>query len=84
MRAIILPTKQWRFTVSYEIIRFKDGYRWDGSEHFKGLPLSSGQDHARLLVETKLAQRVEIREAGSNKLLFQWPRALRAGSNSVN
>lgn len=62
--------------MEYEIIRFNKQHGWDGSETLKGFPLSMAQDQARQLVETGIAERVEVR--GPDKvLLFQWPRTLR-------
>jgi hypothetical protein len=60
-----------------EITRFVGG-RWDGTELWKGLPAEPVQQHAKLIVETGLADRVEVRDM-ADRLVFQWPRTLRKG-----
>ena len=65
--------------MDYQIIRFNNGYRWDGSETWKGHPLSAVQDHAREIVEMDLAERVEVRDE-NDVLVYQWPRTVKAAS----
>lgn len=48
--------------MDYQIIRFNNGHRWEGSETWKGHPLSAVQDHAREIIEMGLAERVEVRD----------------------
>ena len=62
--------------MDYQIIRFNNGHRWDGSETWKGHPLSAGQDHAREIIDMDLAERVEVRDE-NDVLVFQWPRTVK-------
>lgn len=65
--------------MDYQIIRFNNGHRWDGSETWKGHPLSAVQDHAREIVDTGLAERIEVRDQNDG-LVFQWPRTVRSAA----
>ena len=67
--------------LDYKIIRFDNGHRNAGSEEWKNFPLSAVQDKARLLVDTGLAERVEVRDA-SDTLVFQFPRTLKPAPKS--
>ena len=68
--------------MDYQIIRFNNGHRWDGSETWKGHPLSAVQDHARDIIDMNLAGRVEVRDE-SGALVFQWPRTMKAAPQSA-
>ncbi|WP_313392060.1 hypothetical protein [Sphingobium yanoikuyae] len=63
--------------MAYDIIRFNNGHRWDGSEHVTNTPLSECQEQARAIYDAGLAERVEVR-GPEDVLLFQWPRAVSA------
>jgi hypothetical protein len=63
--------------MDYQIIRFNNGHRWDGSETWKGHSLSAVQDHAREIIEMGLAERVEVRD-DNDVLVYQWPRTMKA------
>ncbi|NWK97936.1 hypothetical protein DM806_20190 [Sphingobium lactosutens] len=65
--------------MEYEIIRFINGKRRDGSEKLKGFPLADAQGQAKQLVETGVAERVEVR-GPEDVLLFQWPRTMSVAS----
>ena len=62
--------------MDYQIIRFNNGHRWDGSETWKGHLLSAVQDHAREIIDMDLAERVEVRDE-NDVLVFQWPRTVK-------
>ncbi|MFK3891755.1 hypothetical protein BRX36_21330 [Sphingomonas sp. S-NIH.Pt1_0416] len=67
--------------MDYQIIRFNNGHRRDGSETWKGHPLTAVQDHAREIIDMGLAERVEVRDE-SDTLVFQWPRTVKVASQS--
>jgi hypothetical protein len=61
--------------MDYQIIRFVNSRSTGDSETWKGYPLDPVKDDARRIVESELAERVEVRDA-DDKLVFQWPRTV--------
>jgi hypothetical protein len=70
--------------MNYSILRFVGGRPTGDSETWTDHPLDAVNDHARQIVKTGLADRVEVRD-GNGKLVFQWPRTVsRAPSSTLN
>lgn len=61
--------------MDYQIVRFVNSRPTGDIETWKNYPLESVKNHAREIIDNKLAERVEIRDS-HNTLVFQWPRTI--------
>lgn len=61
--------------MDYHIVRFIEG-RYESTEVRKGQQLAVVRSYARQLVQSRLADRVEVRNSANNDLVFQYPRVL--------
>lgn len=62
--------------MDYDIIKYNNGHRYEGSTTWKNHPLEAVKEHVRELIDMGLADRVEVKDT-SGQVVFQWPRTVR-------